>query len=79
MQNNPFDSIQSRVQNLLQAKGLQNLENPLAQILRQGLQEMEFVSLEEFEIQREILNRLRTKVHALEARIAQLEAERERN
>lgn len=34
---------------------------------------MEFVSLEDFEVQREVLNRLREKVRALEMRVAELE------
>ena len=58
---------------LLNAKGLQNLQNPVTQLIRQGLQDMEFVSLEDFEVQREVLNRLREKVHALEMRVAELE------
>lgn len=58
---------------LLNAKGLQNMENPVTQLIRQGLQDMEFVSLEDFEIQKEVLNRLREKVHALEMRVAELE------
>lgn len=71
--NNPFDSIAGKVGELLNAKGLQNLENPVTQLIRQGLQDMEFVSLEDFEIQKEVLNRLREKVHALEMRVAELE------
>jgi ubiquinone biosynthesis accessory factor UbiK len=71
--NNPFDTIAGKVSDLLNAKGLQNLENPVTQLIRQGLQDMEFVSLEDFEIQREVLNRLREKVHALELRVAELE------
>ena len=58
---------------LLNAKGLQNLQNPVTQLIKQGLQDMEFVSLEDFEVQREVLNRLREKVHALEMRVAELE------
>lgn len=58
---------------MLNAKGLQNMENPVTQLIRQGLQDMEFVSLEDFEIQKEVLNRLREKVHALELRVAELE------
>ena len=58
---------------MLNAKGLQNLENPITQMIRQGLQDMEFVSLDDFETQREVLNRLREKVHALELRMAELE------
>ncbi|HEX4855277.1 MAG TPA: accessory factor UbiK family protein, partial [Limnobacter sp.] len=70
MANNPFDTIASRVSELLNAKGLQNLENPVTQLIRQGLQDLDFVSLEDFEVQREVLNRLREKVQALEARVA---------
>jgi len=61
------------VNELLNAKGLQNLQNPVTQLIKQGLQDMEFVSLEDFEVQREVLNRLREKVHALEMRVAELE------
>ena len=69
----PFDAVQSKISELLNAKGLQTLENPVTQLIRQSLQDMEFVSLEDFEIQREVLNRLREKVHALELRVAELE------
>ncbi|KYP10910.1 MAG: hypothetical protein A0129_10445 [Limnobacter sp. CACIAM 66H1] len=73
MANNPFDAITAKVGELLNAKGLQNMENPVTQLIRQGLQDMEFVCLEDFEIQKEVLNRLREKVHALELRVAELE------
>lgn len=63
----------AKVNDLLNSKGLQNLQNPVTQLIRQGLQDMEFVSLEDFEVQREVLNRLREKVHALEMRVAELE------
>ena len=73
MANNPFDTVAAKVNELLNAKGLQNLQNPVTQLIKQGLQDMEFVSLEDFEVQREVLNRLREKVHALEMRVAELE------
>jgi BMFP domain-containing protein YqiC len=71
--NNPFDAVTARVSDLLNSKGLQNLQNPVTQLIKQGLQDMEFVSLEDFEVQREVLNRLREKVRALEMRVAELE------
>ena len=71
--NNPFDTIAAKVGDMLNAKGLQNLENPITQLIRQGLADMEFVSLDDFEVQREIVNRLREKVHALELRVTELE------
>lgn len=73
MANNPFDNVAAKVNELLNAKGLQSLQNPVTQLIRQGLQDMEFVSLEDFEVQREVLNRLREKVRALEMRVAELE------
>lgn len=73
MANNPFDTVAAKVNDLLNSKGLQNLQNPVTQLIKQGLQDMEFVSLEDFEVQREVLNRLREKVHALEMRVAELE------
>ena len=76
MSTNPFDTIQNRVSELLGAKGLQSLENPITQLLKQGLQDMEFVSLEDFETQRQVLERLREKVSQLEAKVAELEAKR---
>lgn len=63
----------AKVNDLLNSKGLQNLQNPVTQLIKQGLQDMELVSLEDFEVQREVLNRLREKVHALEMRVAELE------
>ena len=73
MKSNPFDSLQSRISGFLNAKGLENLENPLVQLIKQSLQDMEFVSLEEFGIQREVLNRLREKVKTLEEKVSELE------
>nr|WP_306173554.1 accessory factor UbiK family protein [Limnobacter humi] len=71
--NNPFDAIQSRVGDFLGSKGLSGLENPITQLIRQSLQDMEFVTLEDFEIQKEVIQRLRERVHALEQRVEFLE------
>ena len=73
LNNSPIDQLQARVGGFLKAKGLENLENPMAQLMRQTLQELNFVNLEDFEVQKEILNRLRERVKALEARVAELE------
>ncbi|HEX4917205.1 MAG TPA: accessory factor UbiK family protein [Limnobacter sp.] len=70
---NPFDSLASKVSELLKARGLQNLENPVTSVLKQALQDLEFVSLEDFEIQKEVIQRLREKVNALELRVSELE------
>lgn len=73
MGNRAIDQIQNKITELLKYRGLENLQNPVTQLIKQSLQNMEFVTLEEFDVQREVLNRLREKVHALEARLAALE------
>jgi BMFP domain-containing protein YqiC len=73
MINSRLEQLQSKVNEFLKKKGLQNLENPLSQLIKQGLQGMEFVTLEEFETQREVLHHLREKVKALEIRVNELE------
>lgn len=73
MGNRAIDQIQNKIIELLKSKGLENLQNPVTQLIKQSLQNMEFVTLEEFDVQREVLNRLREKVSALETRIAALE------
>lgn len=73
MYNNSFDKLHNKIREMLCSKGLENLENPIIQLIRQGLQEMKFVNLEDFEIQREVLNQLRRKVDALEMRVNELE------
>lgn len=74
MSKNPFEQIQNGVNEFLQNKGLQNLQNPLSQLIKQGLQDMDFVSLEDFETQRQILERLRLRVKELEKRVEALES-----
>uniref|UniRef100_UPI00254B5B44 accessory factor UbiK family protein n=2 Tax=Pseudomonadota TaxID=1224 RepID=UPI00254B5B44 len=61
MSTNPFDAVSRRVSDFLGQRGLQNLENPVTQLIRQSLQDMEFVTLEEFEIQKAVIDRLRQK------------------
>lgn len=73
MANSPFDNIQARLADFLGQAGQSGLTNPLTQLIKQSLQDMEFVSLEDFEVQREVLNRLRLKVSELEAKIQALE------
>jgi BMFP domain-containing protein YqiC len=72
---NPFDLnlIQQRLSELLQTKGLSNLQNPVTQLMKQSLQDMEFVTQEELETQRQVLYRLREQVKALEAKVTELE------
>jgi BMFP domain-containing protein YqiC len=50
-----------------------DLDNTFRAILQGGIEKMNLVSREEFDVQRAVLARTRTKLATLEARIAELE------
>jgi ubiquinone biosynthesis accessory factor UbiK len=51
----------------------QDLERNFKTLLQSGIERMELVSREEFDIQRAVLERTRSKLEAIEARLADLE------
>ena len=53
----------------------EDLQRNLKSTLRSGLERMELVTREEFDIQVHLLSRTREKLEALEARVAELEAQ----
>ncbi len=54
----------------------EDLQRNLKSTLRSGLERMDLVTREEFDVQTRLLERTRAKLDALEARVAELEAER---
>ena len=51
----------------------EDLQRNLKSTLRSGLERMDLVTREEFDIQQQLLARTRAKLEALEARVAELE------
>lgn len=51
----------------------QDLERNFKALLQSGLERMELVTREEFDLQRAVLERTRAKLEAMEARLAELE------
>ena len=51
----------------------QDLERNFKALLHSGLERMELVTREEFDLQRAVLERTRAKLEAMEARLADLE------
>ena len=51
----------------------QDLERNFKALLNSGLERMELVTREEFDLQRAVLERTRAKLEAMEARLAELE------
>jgi BMFP domain-containing protein YqiC len=52
----------------------EDLQRNLKSTLRSGLERMDLVTREEFDVQTKLLQRTREKLEALEARVAELEA-----
>ena len=75
----PTPDIEQLVERILQTlpDGLQDMRQEVDQQLRAGLrrtlQQMDLVTREEFDIQREVLLRTRTKLEELERQVAELE------
>ena len=53
----------------------EDLQRNLKSTLRSGLERMDLVTREEFDVQTRVLQRTREKLEALEARVAELEAQ----
>jgi BMFP domain-containing protein YqiC len=51
----------------------QDLERNFKSMLQSGLERMELVTREEFDLQRAVLDRTRAKLETMEARLAELE------
>lgn len=72
-----LDELAQRLANAMPPglKGLRaELEQNFRAILHSGLERLDLVSREQFETQRELLSRTRSKLTALEKRVAELEA-----
>lgn len=70
-----LDDLQQRVSELLRGGPAGDIERHLKAVLAQAFQRMELVTREEFEVQRELLERLRARVDALEHALRQQEAD----
>jgi len=69
-----LDQISARISALASSQPGQDLERNVRALLDAGLQRLELVPRDEFDTQRRLLERALEQVHALEARIAALEA-----
>jgi hypothetical protein len=69
-----LDQISARISALASSQPGQDLERNVRALLDAGLQRLDLVPRDEFDTQRRLLERALEQVHALEARIAALEA-----
>lgn len=71
-----LDEIAAKFSALIAASPARDVEKNARALLGSALARLDLVTREEFEIQRELLERTREKLGQLEARLAALEAER---
>jgi BMFP domain-containing protein YqiC len=67
------NSVQEKVEQAIQAEPLQGLHKNANALLQQGLQKMDIVTVQEFQIQQELLSQALIRIQHLEERIAVLE------
>jgi ubiquinone biosynthesis accessory factor UbiK len=67
-----FDDIQAKMSSLLKDSPAADIERNVKEVMAQGFRKMDLVTREEFELQRELLQKTREKVEELEKQLAAL-------
>jgi ubiquinone biosynthesis accessory factor UbiK len=68
-----FNDIQDKVLGFLRNSPAGDIEKNIKAVMAQGFQKLDLVTREEFDLQREILERTRTQLAALEKKVSELE------
>lgn len=71
-----FDDLSAKLSELVKNSPARDIEKNVRALLMQGFAKLDLVTREEFDVQAEVLARARQQLTALEARIAELEAQR---
>jgi BMFP domain-containing protein YqiC len=69
-----LDDLARKIGRIIESSPARDIEKNIKALLQSGLQRLDWVPREEFEIQAQVLLRSREKLEALEARVAELEA-----
>ncbi|HXA46698.1 MAG TPA: accessory factor UbiK family protein [Burkholderiaceae bacterium] len=72
---NFFDDLQSKINQALENSPAKDIEKNVKAMMSQGFAKLDLVTREEFDVQMQVLAKTRAKLEALEARVAQLEAQ----
>jgi BMFP domain-containing protein YqiC len=72
---NFFSDMQAKITQVLENSPAKDIEKNVKALLNQGFAKMDLVTREEFDIQMQVLAKTRAKLEALEARVAELEAQ----
>lgn len=69
-----LDELAARIGQALESSPAKDLEKNVKALLSTSLARLDLVTRQEFDLQREVLQRTREKVEVLEGRVAELEA-----
>lgn len=71
-----FDDLSAKLSELVKNSPARDIEKNARALLMQGFAKLDLVTREEFDVQAQVLARARQQLTALEARVAELEAQR---
>ncbi len=74
-QPNFFADMQAKIQQAFDSSPVKDVEKNVKAMLNQGFSKLDLVTREEFDIHVQVLAKTRAKLEALEARVAELEAQ----
>jgi BMFP domain-containing protein YqiC len=69
-----FNDMQAKINEVLENSPAKDIEKNVKAMMSQGFAKLDLVRREEFDIQAQVLAKTRSKLEALEARVAELEA-----
>ena len=70
-----LSDFQAKINQALESSPAKGIEKNMKAMLNQGFSKLDLVTREEFEIQAQVLAKTRSKLEALEARVAELETQ----
>jgi len=75
--NNIFEEMQARVSQLMAQSPAKDIEQNVRAVMQQAFTKLDLATREQLDLQAELLARTRSKLTELEARVAELEAQRQ--
>ena len=70
---NFFNDLQAKINQVLETSPAKDIEKNVKSMMSQGFAKLDLVTREEFDIQAQVLAKTRSKLEALEARVAEFE------
>ena len=72
---NFFTDMQNKINQAIENSPAKDIEKNVKAMMAQGFSKLDLVTREEFDVQAQVLAKTRTKLEALEAQVASLEAQ----